>query len=125
MTQPSNPAETRTDPDLSTQAATTLASVRKAAEARLDAALRAGGVSNPADVTDEHGWRTIVLNSVRGSIAIVEADETVFLRVIVPVMELPSDQELILPLMRELLERNFNVRGRPVSPSTDMWWWSP
>jgi hypothetical protein len=53
----------------------------------------------------------ISLRSVAGRISIVEADGTVFLRAVVPVMALPSDRDLILPLMRELLERNFGLAG--------------
>jgi hypothetical protein len=84
--------------------------LRESAESRLDAVLSAVGL-NPPSITDPQGWRHITLGSVSGQIAVIEAGEALFLRIVVSVMDLPSDEELILPLMRELLERNFGLAG--------------
>jgi hypothetical protein len=91
--------------------ASTAGNILEAVAARLDATLRAAGIADPAAIRDAQGWVTLVLGTVSGRFTIVEAEQTVFLRAIVPIMDMPSDGDLILPLMRELLERNFGAAG--------------
>jgi hypothetical protein len=86
-------------------------SARAEIEARLDATLRAAGVVNPAESADKQGWRHIAVGPVNAQVAIIEAEQSLYLRAIVPVMQLPSDLDLILPLMRDLLERDFAQAG--------------
>jgi hypothetical protein len=90
-----------------------LAEVRKAVEKQIDDFLRTVGFPDPAALTDEHGWRHMQLGSASGSAAVVELDGgRLFLRAQALVMPLPSDGDLLVPLMRELLELNF---GMPMS----------
>ena len=111
MTQPiGTEASSEANANDAVVAAESMEALRRSAESRLDAVLSAAGL-NPSSLTDSQGWRHITLGSVSGQIAIVEADQALFLRIVVSVMDLPSDEDLILPLMRELLERNFGLAG--------------
>jgi hypothetical protein len=87
------------------------AKLRHAAEAQIDQFLRQAGVPDPADLTDEQGWRRIQLGSASGRAGIVESEGELYLQADAHVMPLPSDQELIVPLMRELLEFNTHISG--------------
>jgi hypothetical protein len=89
-----------------------LAQVKKAAEAQIDEFMRQLGYKNPLEQTDEHGWRYLQVGSAEGRAGITESDGELFLRVEAKVMpNLPSDKELIVPLMRELLELNMDLSG--------------
>jgi hypothetical protein len=88
-----------------------LARLRRAAEAQIDQFLRQAGAPDPADLTDEHGWRRIQLGSATGRAGIVESEGELYLQADAYVMPLPSDTELIVPLMRELLEINTSIPG--------------
>jgi hypothetical protein len=83
---------------------------RQAIENQIDRFLREVGLV-PADVTDEQGWRRIGLGSTQGLVGCSEIDGIVFLRVLATVMDLPSDRELILPLLHDLLALNSNLLG--------------
>src|SRR5687767_10134225 len=88
-----------------------LTELRGAAEAQIDQFLRQVGVPDPADLTDEQGWRRIQLGSASGRAGVVESEGELYLQADAYVMPLPSDQELIVPLMRELLEINTHISG--------------
>ncbi|HMO58540.1 MAG TPA: hypothetical protein PKA05_22930 [Roseiflexaceae bacterium] len=64
---------------------------------------------DPATITDPQGWRHFSVGSARGRAGAVVINGVPFLRIEAPVMSLPSDRELILPLMRELLELNHSL----------------
>jgi hypothetical protein len=85
--------------------------VRQAAEAQIDAFLKMVGITNPAQFTDSGGWRYMSRGSVQGRAAILESGGELYLRVEAHVMPMPSDRDLILPLMRELLELNMQISG--------------
>jgi hypothetical protein len=89
-----------------------LAQLKQQAEAQIDLFLRALGHPNPAELTDERGWRYFNVGSARGRALVLDAEDDVLLRVEAHIMDLPGDQELILPLMRELLE----INGTEVHP---------
>jgi hypothetical protein len=87
--------------------------IRRAVERQIDEFLKSVGSPDPAAVTDEHGWRHLEFGSVLGRVGVVELkDGALFLRAESRIMPLPSDGDLLVPLMRELLELNF---GMPVS----------
>ena len=67
------------------------------------------GIANPS--IDARGWRYINRGSASGRAAILESDGELYMRVEAHVMPMPSDRDLILPLMRELLELNMRVSG--------------
>lgn len=61
----------------------------------------------PELATDRDGWHYMMVGSAKGRVGIVEIDEESFLHAEGVVMSrLPSDRDLIVPLMRELLEKN-------------------
>ncbi len=88
-----------------------LAERRKAAEGHIDDFLRKVGYENLAERTDEQGWRHVQLESASGRVGVIDADGELFLHVEAIVMPLPADKELLLPLMRELLEINLQILG--------------
>lgn len=83
---------------------------RQNIDVQIDQFLREVGLV-PADATDEHGWRHLGLGSSQGLIGVATIGDIQYLRVIASVMELPSDGELILPLLRDLLELNGSLPG--------------
>ncbi len=87
-----------------------LATLKKQAEDRIDAFMVKVGY-NPPDRTDEAGWRYFTLGSAEGRAGAIEVEGNIFLRVEALVMPMPSDKELILPLMRELLTLNVSMSG--------------
>lgn len=92
------------------EAPSPLVAQRAAAEAMLDEFLRGIGI-DPASHTDEKGTRYIPFGSVVLQADIIEGKETHYLRALAPVMEIPSDKDLIVPLMRKLLELNLDFAG--------------
>jgi hypothetical protein len=87
-----------------------LKAFRAEAEAKIDAFMKQVGY-NPPDRTDETGWRYFTLGSADGRAAIVQMENDLYLRVEALVMGMPSDKDLILPLMRELLNFNIDLSG--------------
>ena len=87
------------------------AQVKRAAEAQIDNFLRQVGITDPAAATDPEGRRYFSRGPVEGRVYVTESDADLFLRTEAVVMQLPSDKELLLPLMRELLEFNAHVSG--------------
>ena len=85
--------------------------VRNSAEAALDRFMRDVGISDPAEFTDEDGMRSLSLGSADGIVLVEAEDDTLYLHAEAYVMKLPSDQELIVPLYRELLELNLTMPG--------------
>ena len=88
-----------------------LSRLKQGAEAQIDKFMVKVGYTNPSDQTDEQGRRHFGMGSAHGGAAIVEWEGELFLHVQAPVMPLPSDKELILPLMREALELNAIIPG--------------
>ncbi len=87
-----------------------LAALKKQAEDRIDAFMVKVGY-NPPDRTDEAGWRYFTLGSAEGRAGAIEVEGSIYLRVEALVMSMPSDKELILPLMREMLALNLSLSG--------------
>jgi hypothetical protein len=87
--------------------------LRAHAEARIDEFLRSVGVKDPSEWTDDEGARRLFYGDVEGFAQVEFTDGVVTLTVAAQVMPLPSDQELIVPLMRELLESNPVFWGAP------------
>jgi hypothetical protein len=88
-----------------------LRQLKKAAEAQIDDFMKKVGYTNPAERTDQQGWRYLGLGSAEGRAGVVELDGELFLRAEAAIMKLPSDKDLILPLMRDLLEWNAVIPG--------------
>jgi hypothetical protein len=80
--------------------------LKRAVEAEIDAFLARMGLSYAGVAIDAEGWRHFTKGSARGKAGVMLLGDELFLHAGSPIMELPSDRELILPLMRELLERN-------------------
>ena len=71
------------------------------------------GYTNPSERTDDHGWRWFEFGLMKGRAGIVqsESDGELYLRAESLVMELPSEEEMVAPLMRKLLEANMTFAG--------------
>ncbi|MCU0493303.1 MAG: YbjN domain-containing protein [Chloroflexaceae bacterium] len=78
--------------------------------ALIDRFLNSVGLENIT--TDEQGWRHFGMGSVAGRATAVELNETWYMRVEAHVLPLPADGDLIVPLMRELLELNHDLAYR-------------
>ena len=85
--------------------------LKQKAEASIDAFMRKVGYSNLAERIDEDGWRYFELGSAKGRAGVIENKDGILLCVEAPVCCLPSDNELIVALMREILEYNALVAG--------------
>jgi hypothetical protein len=90
---------------------TQVARQRRSAERLIDDFIREGGVEDPAALTDEEGCRHVTFGTAPCRVRIVEDEGELYLHTIAFVIKLPSDKELIVPLMRELLELNLMLRG--------------
>jgi hypothetical protein len=90
-----------------------LKKMRQAAELQIDKFMKKVGYTNPSERTDEEGWRWFNFGSAKGRVGIVEseADGKMYLRAESLVMELPSENDMITPLMRDLLEANMTIAG--------------
>ncbi len=88
-----------------------LVQIKHAAESQIDVFLRQQGITDVARLTDPDGWRYFTLGSADGRAAVVEHEGELYLHAEAVVMQLPSDKDLLLPLMRELLEFNLRVAG--------------
>jgi len=88
-----------------------LAALRQSAEALIDTFMREVGIANPQEQADEEGWRYLNAGSAQGRVGVVNDSVNLYLQAEAHVMPLPSDGELIVPLMRELLEFNLNIAG--------------
>jgi hypothetical protein len=87
--------------------------LKRATELQIDEFMKRVGYTNPSERTDDHGWRWFEFGSVKGRAGVVKSDSDgeLYLRAESLVMELPSEQEMIPPLMRELLEANMTIAG--------------
>jgi hypothetical protein len=83
-----------------------LAELKKTAETMIDDFMRKVGIKDPQAQTDDSGWRVFTCGSATGRAGIVDVEHDLYLRVEALIMPLPSDKELILPLMRDLLDIN-------------------
>lgn len=88
-----------------------MAALQKKAEQYIDDFMIHIGYSDPAERTDEDGWRYFNLGSAEGRAGVFNTEDYLLLRVEAPIMSLPSDQDLILPLLRELMEFNMMILG--------------
>lgn len=98
------------DQQTETESPSDLEALKKHAEERIDAFMVKVGYK-PPERTDEAGWRYFTLGSAEGRAGAIEVEGSIFLRVEALVMPMPSDKELILPLMRELLTINMSMSG--------------
>ncbi len=89
----------------------TLDALCKQAYEYIDAFLTSVGIKDIPAITDEAGWRYLQLGSAEGRAGVVRDESGAYLRAESPVMPMPSDKDLILPLMRELLEMNLVIIG--------------
>jgi hypothetical protein len=62
-------------------------------------------------MTDEKGWRFFKLGFAEGRAGIVESENELYFHAETLIMPLPSDRDLILPLMRKLHEINHGISG--------------
>jgi hypothetical protein len=81
------------------------------AEHQIDEFMRRNGCADPAAETDADGWRRLKFGDAEGYAYVAESDGAVVFRAAAVLMHLPSDRELTLPLLRELLEINLAVCG--------------
>lgn len=82
-----------------------LARVRAMTEEHILAFLASVGL---VDIpVEQGGWRHIRLGSAGGRVGIIEWHDEIYLQVESYIMDMPSDRDLIVPLMRELLELNY------------------
>jgi hypothetical protein len=86
-------------------------SLRAVGESLIDQFMSSVGYGNPAERTDENGWRHLQLESAEGIAGITENEGELYLHVEAIVMPLPSDKDLVQPLMREALEFNCTLPG--------------
>lgn len=77
---------------------------------QIDAFIRRTGMA-PEKFIDEDGWRWFEQGSATGFALVDEVDGEVYVQVAAGVMPLPADRDLIVPLMRELLELNTSILG--------------
>ena len=105
------------------EAAAETANLRLLAEKQIDEFMRSVGYKEPREATDEQGWRHLHLGSADGQAGVVDVDGELFLRTQAFVMDTPSDGDLILPLMRELLEINCGLplAGRLAIAQSKVW----
>ncbi|MGI0486375.1 T3SS (YopN, CesT) and YbjN peptide-binding chaperone 1 [Pantanalinema rosaneae CENA516] len=88
-----------------------LQQAKQMAEAQIDAYLKNVGIADPSQLIDEDGWRHFQMGSAPGFAYIDESDGELYLNTAAVVMHLPSDKDLILPLMRDVLELNMLIWG--------------
>lgn len=68
--------------------------------------LRQLGAADPEALQDENGFLHFPVGSIRCTLGIVALKERDLFLVYAPILDLPSDHDLILPLYRLLLEMN-------------------
>ncbi len=87
--------------------------IKHTTEQQIDDFMKRVGYANPSERTDENGGRWFNYGSVQGRAGIIEsdADGEMFLRVECRVMEIPSADDELFRLMRELLEANMTIAG--------------
>jgi hypothetical protein len=91
--------------------AANLKTLRQMGENCIDQFLKAVGAQDPTQLTDDHGWRHLTLESASGIAGISESEGELYLHVEAIIMPLPSDRDLIQALMREALELNCTLPG--------------
>jgi hypothetical protein len=85
--------------------------LRRATEQQIDEFMRNMGCGDPAERTDEEGWRWFSFRSAQGRASVVQSTGEWYLRVEALVMPLPTDANTLFALMQELLSINFNMAG--------------
>jgi len=81
--------------------------LKRGVDRQIERHLKALGVRRPAGANETDGWHFIVLGSAPGRVGVVESGGDLYLHAEALIMDkLPSDGDLMLPLMRELLEMN-------------------
>ncbi len=84
----------------------TLYKIKLGVETEIDNYMRSMGIVDPRQFTDQNGWRILRRGSALIFVGATIDEEIVTLRAFSKILDLPSDKDLILPLMRELLEIN-------------------
>lgn len=70
------------------------------------AGLRSLGADDPEDIQDENGFYHFRFGTIQCALGMVSVEDRDLFLVYAPIMDLPSDRELLLPLYRLLLELN-------------------
>jgi hypothetical protein len=102
---------TQTNPSATESLTEQLQQAKQAAEAKIDAYLKEVGITDPGRLIDEDGWRHFRMGSASGFAYIEVCNDDLYLNAAALVMPLPSDKDLIVPLMREILELNMLIAG--------------
>jgi len=92
------------------RAAAKLRKLRSHAETQVEEYLRGVGFEDPSELKDR-GSYLLDLGEVVGSATVQAIDGEMTYTVSAEVLPLPSDRELVVPLLRELLELNAEIRG--------------
>jgi hypothetical protein len=93
------------------RSAAQLEKMKKTAEWQIDEFLKKVGYVNPAERTDEDGWRWFDFGGVKGRAGITGSNEDMFLRAEAHAMDLPPDKDRMLKVLRDLMEANMNLAG--------------
>lgn len=95
----------------SKKSAARLDKMKKAAEWQIDEFMKKVGYVNPGERTDADGWRWFDFGGVKGRAGITGSNEDMFLRAEAHAMDLPSDKDRMLTVLRDLMEANMNLAG--------------
>ena len=93
------------------RSAAQLEKMKKTAEWQIDEFMKKVGYVNPAERTDEDGWRWFDFGGVKGRAGITGSNEDMFLRAEAHAMDLPPDKDRMLKVLRDLMEANMNFAG--------------
>lgn len=85
--------------------------IKKAAEAEIDAFLVGAGIKNPSKLADKHGGRYLPFEHTPAYVCVEELEGSLYLRVEARVMDLPAQHEAAARLMTDMLEINGDVAG--------------
>ena len=116
MADDTNPVPNTVKPDNKGSAkqeltAEQIATMKAAIESSIDDFMKSVGIKEPSNMTDPDGWRHFQKGSAEGFSGVTIENNKLIFHAVAKVMNLPSDKELILPLMRELLEINLSLRN--------------
>ena len=87
--------------------------IKQAAEKQIDDFMKQIGCPDPAERTDEHGWRWFEYRSARGRAGVLESESNkeMYLRVESLISALPPDKNQAFQMMHEMLQTNMSIPG--------------
>jgi hypothetical protein len=88
-----------------------IVTLKTSVESSIDEFMESVGYKNPAEMTDSEGWRHFVKGSAQGMCGVTFENNSLFFKAVAKVMDVPSDNTLMLPLMRKLLELNLAIKN--------------